>query len=52
MENRNTTSPDWSGIVAVFVTAFLVLALVNGLTRLVPQEWMPDPSFVMNFRRR
>jgi hypothetical protein len=51
MEDRNPNSPDWPGIVAVFATALLVLALVNGLTRLVPREWLPDPSYVMSFRR-
>jgi hypothetical protein len=33
MEERNPESPDWSGIVAVFATALLVLALINVVVR-------------------
>jgi hypothetical protein len=51
MNERNPDSPDWTGILAVFATALLVLALVNGLMPLVPRDWLPDPSFVMNFGR-
>lgn len=51
MEERNPEPPDWSGIVAVFATALLVLALINVVMPLVPREWIPEPTFVMNFRR-
>lgn len=52
MDQRPRNSPDWNGLAAVFITAFIVLALVNGLRQVVPPEWIPDPSLVMNFRRR
>jgi hypothetical protein len=51
MDERTPESPDWSGIVAVFGTALLVLALINGVMPLVPREWIPQPTLVINFRR-
>jgi hypothetical protein len=43
---------DLADIVVWCAAAFLLLALVNGLKKVVPLERPPDPTYVMNGRRR
>lgn len=43
---------DLTDLLVWFATALLVLALVNGLKKVVPLEKLPDPAMVMNSRRR
>jgi hypothetical protein len=43
---------DVADIVVLFAAAFLILALVNGLKKVVPLEKPSDPTYVMNRRQR
>ncbi|HEY7498826.1 MAG TPA: hypothetical protein VH740_09950 [Vicinamibacterales bacterium] len=42
---------DVTEILICLGTAFLVLALVNGLSQLVPLKRLAPPDYVMNVRR-
>jgi hypothetical protein len=47
-------SPDGQDVREIFfllVTAFLVLAAINGLKRVVPLDRLPKPEYVMNTTR-
>jgi hypothetical protein len=52
MNTSRSRTRDITDLLVWFATAFLLLALVNGLKKVVPLQTVPEPTLVMDDRRR